>query len=96
MKFLALTYGKIFFAVVIFVTTIFFRFPLSVNVQCEPGEICPTFNKFVIVTELSNTPESSNVQYWIIVLELLTSYILAAAIITLTGVGGFVQFLAKK
>lgn len=96
MKFLALSYSKVFFAVPIFALLISFAFPIKVNAICDAGETCPQFNTLIKITEINNTPNFSGIQFWIIVLEIFISYIVAAIIITLTGVGGFMQFINRK
>ncbi|MGV8142291.1 MAG: hypothetical protein ACP5NS_01495 [Candidatus Pacearchaeota archaeon] len=96
MKFLAVSYSKIFFAVPILAVIIFFFFPIKVNAICDSGETCPPINTFIKITEIGQTPTTWNVNFLFIVLEIFIAYFLAAAIISLSGLGGFAQFLVKK
>ena len=96
MNILKVTYGKIFFTFILFVASLFFFFPINVNAICQTGKECPVLTMLIQITDLNSTPTYVSINYWIILAYLIIEYIVASALITLSGRGGAVNFVVKK
>ena len=96
MRFLKLTYGKIFLTFFLFVLSIFFFFPINVNAMCSIGQDCPILTLIIRITDLNSTPSYVSINYLVILSYLIIEYIVSSALITLSGRGGVVNFIVKK
>ena len=96
MKFLKVTYGKIFLAATLFAVAIIFFLPVKVNATCGIGKPCPQLTEFVRITEITKMPAFVSMNYLLVAVELIISYLLAAIALSLAGRGGLVNFIAKK
>lgn len=96
MSFPKLTYIKIFLTFVLFISSVYFFFPINVNAICAIGQDCPILTAIIRVTDLNSTPSYVSINYWIILAYLIIEYIIASAIITLSGRGGSISLAMKK
>lgn len=70
-------------------------FPINLSSDCGE-ENCPQFRKFIKLTQIGETPANASVNFLFVLLELLLSYLISSIIISISGLGGFMQFLVKK